>query len=563
MLDLSGSYLKMDKSTLLTLRTFCQNFNPTTTPTNGPVFRVIKQDTSKGIGRHLVIVKSFALPALQDMHDALPRYTKIIRPKVTTLIDGVLKTDQRIVSRAYMATGINIKGYVIVDNNAQVHSFMTNYSNMVVFQENLNLNADSPYDNLSQLQNITDSNSNGSVEDESAQFFLPYNTVNAGYIGLCFSITDMANMSDSLMDVMVANTPTYFAVRQDAVFEPVRGFTKSDGSPLRYTGQTTSTMVVDGVSHTITTWDFRSYIQTDSNGKVVDTTIQSDGSDGILNFSSGAYTSDSDTYLPNGGFFNGFIGGYYSENFDLFLRKTAKRSQSVFQTMLDLVNSIQTRSNASTNSFTEYLTNTTLAPNIDYWNKLKAQLVYIRDNIGTVGDAYNQLLPSIVDRTSKDSTGLQTTSFPDIIRDRVDLVVGLNFTDDSTEVDTQNWFVAPNPNFAVDLDMDDVTKVKYNEDAIRLSCLNIIFTRNGERFGNQEFGTPILDTLFETRNINVDVLKDMIVQKINLYEPRVMAVRDLIDIQYAGNGTQQLNISAVFYIKQSAQAFLLNKTILL
>lgn len=565
MLDISGSYLKMDRATLIALRDFCASYNPATTPSNPSDpkgFRVIKQDLSKGIPKHLVIAKSFALPALQDKHDMLPRYTKVISPKVSMSIDGIAKTDVRSIRRTYVATGINVKGYMVVEGDSAVRQFLSDSSTIVVFKESMSVNADSPYHMVTQLKNITDTNANGSVEDEAQQVFLPYDSVSAGYIGICFAIEDFALITPTIISKMIENAPSYFAVRQDAVFEPVSGFTKDDGTPLRFVDKTTSTLTVDGVPHAISSWNFRSYVSTVS-GKVVDKTVQKDGSDGIFEFNSSSYTSDSDTYLPNGGVFNGFNGSVFSKNFDMFVRKTSKRSASVFQTMLDTVESLSKAQAPKTSLFAEYFPTTGKEPDEVYWTRLKAQLVFARDNVRFMENPYNQLLPAILDRVSKDSSGTQEDSFPDVIRDRVDLVVGINFVDDYMAIDVDNWIPIDDLKYAVDYSLQDVGKVDYNEIALRNSCLNIIMTKPTERFCDPDFGTEIPNLVFERQSIDMEAVRTEIANKITKYEPRVVTFRDMIEVSIMGSGANQLNITALIYVKKSATAFRLSKTILI
>ena len=67
-----------------------------------------------------------------------------------------------------------------------------------------------------------------------------------------------------------------------------------------------------------------------------------------------------------------------------------------------------------------------------------------------------------------------------------------------------------------------------NENAISRSIRNIVFTLPGEKFFNENFGSRISRTLFETvDDISASIITDEIRNSIQNYEPRV----ELIDVQ--------------------------------
>ena len=68
---------------------------------------------------------------------------------------------------------------------------------------------------------------------------------------------------------------------------------------------------------------------------------------------------------------------------------------------------------------------------------------------------------------------------------------------------------------------DDLIAIK-NENAIARSLRNIVFTKPGEKFFDESFGSRITESVFENiDNITATLISDEISESINNYEPRV------------------------------------------
>ena len=68
---------------------------------------------------------------------------------------------------------------------------------------------------------------------------------------------------------------------------------------------------------------------------------------------------------------------------------------------------------------------------------------------------------------------------------------------------------------------DDLIAIK-NENAIARSLRNIVFTRPGEKFFNESFGSRISESVFENiDSITATIITDEIRESITNYEPRV------------------------------------------
>ena len=68
---------------------------------------------------------------------------------------------------------------------------------------------------------------------------------------------------------------------------------------------------------------------------------------------------------------------------------------------------------------------------------------------------------------------------------------------------------------------DDLIAIK-NENAIARSLRNIVFTKPGEKFFNESFGSRISESVFENiDSITATIITDEIRESITNYEPRV------------------------------------------
>ena len=68
---------------------------------------------------------------------------------------------------------------------------------------------------------------------------------------------------------------------------------------------------------------------------------------------------------------------------------------------------------------------------------------------------------------------------------------------------------------------DDLIVIK-NENAIARSLRNIVFTKPGEKFFNESFGSRISESVFENiDSITATIITDEIRESITNYEPRV------------------------------------------
>lgn len=91
----------------------------------------------------------------------------------------------------------------------------------------------------------------------------------------------------------------------------------------------------------------------------------------------------------------------------------------------------------------------------------------------------------------------------------------------------------------------DLIEVK-NENAIALSLRNLVFTLPGERFFNQNLGSKVSQSLFESiSEVSASVIQDEIRNTIQNYEPRV----NLIDVNVSPNDEyNEFNVTIRYYI---------------
>lgn len=91
----------------------------------------------------------------------------------------------------------------------------------------------------------------------------------------------------------------------------------------------------------------------------------------------------------------------------------------------------------------------------------------------------------------------------------------------------------------------DLIEVK-NENAIARSLRNLVLTLPGERFFNQNLGSKVSQSLFESvSEVSASVIQDEIRNTIQNYEPRV----NLIDVNVSPNDEyNEFNVTIRYYI---------------
>ena len=82
---------------------------------------------------------------------------------------------------------------------------------------------------------------------------------------------------------------------------------------------------------------------------------------------------------------------------------------------------------------------------------------------------------------------------------------------------------------------DDLIAIK-NESAIARSLRNIVFTKPGEKFFNESFGSRITESLFDNIDeITATIIVDEIRESIETYEDRVQLIDVLADPDFENN----------------------------
>lgn len=95
-----------------------------------------------------------------------------------------------------------------------------------------------------------------------------------------------------------------------------------------------------------------------------------------------------------------------------------------------------------------------------------------------------------------------------------------------------------------------------NEDAIKQSIRNIIFTNKNERFYNPGFGSDILRSMFDPMDpVSLMTLRQNVIDSINNFEPRAIVEDVLVSPAYDENS---VNIRIVFSIANFNDTFSMN-----
>lgn len=112
-----------------------------------------------------------------------------------------------------------------------------------------------------------------------------------------------------------------------------------------------------------------------------------------------------------------------------------------------------------------------------------------------------------------------------------------------------------NTNFVFEVIKKDLTPI-INEDSVKQSIRNIIFTNKGERFFNPNFGSDIIYMLFENITPATEqIITDLIKTAINNFEPRANVIDVLVNSYPDENSVL---ISVVFSTLNSAEPITLD-----
>lgn len=112
-----------------------------------------------------------------------------------------------------------------------------------------------------------------------------------------------------------------------------------------------------------------------------------------------------------------------------------------------------------------------------------------------------------------------------------------------------------NTNFVFEVIKKDLTPI-INEDSVKQSIRNIIFTNKGERFFNPNFGSDIIYMLFENITPATEqIITDLIKTAINNFEPRANVIEVLVNSYPDENSVL---ISVVFSTLNSAEPITLD-----
>jgi phage baseplate assembly protein W len=94
-----------------------------------------------------------------------------------------------------------------------------------------------------------------------------------------------------------------------------------------------------------------------------------------------------------------------------------------------------------------------------------------------------------------------------------------------------------------DTTKNDITNI-VNEESVKESIRNILFTNRGERFFNPSFGSDLKHILFELSSPATEkVLEDLITTAINNYEPRA----NVLDVSVSSEEDQHFITATIIF----------------
>lgn len=98
--------------------------------------------------------------------------------------------------------------------------------------------------------------------------------------------------------------------------------------------------------------------------------------------------------------------------------------------------------------------------------------------------------------------------------------------------------------------------IKYDEDSIKQSIRNLIFTKNFERPFHSEIGSQVSNILFNVADeFTLNILKQTIINCINNFEPRVILKNVEIVLLESSN---EVHVTIEFMIKNTTRIVLMD-----
>jgi len=109
-------------------------------------------------------------------------------------------------------------------------------------------------------------------------------------------------------------------------------------------------------------------------------------------------------------------------------------------------------------------------------------------------------------------------------------------------------------NFSLSESNRDIEQ-KFNEDAVKVSILNLIKTNKGDRLFNNTFGGNLNNLLFENFGVaSEEIISDSITQIIENYEPRASLISVIVDSDVDDH---LVNITIIFRVINNSEPVLL------
>lgn len=559
MVEFPSAYTRLSRSDILSLKDLAI-YGVSSIHDNKKKFRTISGYFDRSdiyIPEEYIVLNMVKVPTLRNVEDKMPRFVKTLRPFIHhTINGGSIKNDSiRSVGRCYCADSLISYGYHTIDDSTGQKTILSNQMKiMYAYTDSTSDDIIPPIKQARELAYDVDGND---LTDNSE--VIDYNNTDNLYFALMIKKSYMQNITESDIQSLIDNAPSYFVVRNELSMSPVKGFSKLDGTPLKLDSVTTQNVTIGGITTSTKVWNFKSYERVES-GVAINDMLSYNGQTGILGFDATNFNNagtDNEPSYPIG-IVDGFYNGIVSRNADILMgRAGSTRKTNFFSALYQLVQAMKRKYLGSSVTTTDWA---------KYFSKLDYKVNYLKQLVESEALASSVSVYNGIKESTSYETDLTTemTSFPDLLKIRTDLVIGFNVKEDS-DVDFDNWQLDESSakRYAVDINITDPDGAVYDDEAISQSVLNIIMTSLNERIFDKDFGTPLSALIFERANADLEALKLFISKKVTQYEPRVVCAENMIDIRFGGIGSHQLNIRVAFVIKANAKVALISKTIAL
>ena len=540
MINFSGSLTQLKRSDVELMRRIANN-DPLLTQDEIGKWDVLSTHTDPNNviqTQDYLLASMVNVPSMIDKDDKLPRFLKTISPSIVYQYasDDTINNDgKRKVAKVYMGATFNSFGYHFIEKSNTVTAILEPMIKLFFMNKNELGEFISATQSLEIPQDI-----GGDVEDDDYVLSYKFNETNDLYIGVGFDTSLLATLTDYQIDAIISSAPSYVTLRNKVNYLPMNGEYHKSGHPLWLEERRT-----DHVDYAVI-YKYNKITQlvpppstANTTGGLFTAPLADDVGTGVFDQFASVYGDATPTAHAS-----------------YFLSKTGSvRTTDFYLTLLNTAQELLVR-------YKREGTTTQIKYYIKVVNALKVLVEYTKNDM-SLSEAWDVFYDMVDIRPSQDPTAYPADgAFPITIDTRADLIFSLTFDNDYDVEEYTDYQIQDNVSDVISYDISrkTPTEVVTDEEALKQSVENIVFTSLNEYFMDDEFGIDFNGIIFELNNIDLSSLGSEIMNQVNRYEgTRLLVTNDMINIDVSPQSPNTLNISVICIIRATAKMFSINQ----